>query len=62
MSNLSEFMRRHLGLTLFLVLVGEVENKIVLNLPYFPHLFYTKSAILASSKGCFTLLTFTPED
>jgi len=45
MSNLSEFLMRHFGLTPPLVLVGKVENKITLNLPYFPHLFYTKSAI-----------------
>jgi hypothetical protein len=40
-----EFIMRHLGLTPPLILVGKVETKIVLNLPYFPHLFYTKSAI-----------------
>jgi hypothetical protein len=45
MSNLSEFIMRHFGLTPPLVLVGEVETKIVLNSHYLPHVFYTKSAI-----------------
>jgi hypothetical protein len=45
MLNLSEFIMRHFGLTPPIVLVGNVETKIVLNIPYLPHLFYTKSAI-----------------
>jgi hypothetical protein len=45
MSNLSEFIMRHLGLTPPLIWVGKVETKIVLNIPYLPHVFYTKSAI-----------------
>jgi hypothetical protein len=36
---------RHFGLTPPIVVVGKVETKIVINIPYSPHVFYTKSAI-----------------
>jgi hypothetical protein len=36
---------RHFGLTPPIVLVGKEETKIVLNIHYLPHVFYTKIAI-----------------